>query len=124
MLTQGYIDFFTELSENNHKEWFHANKKRYDVHAKGGFSKVVQGVLDRLQDDSPDYPEKASSTLFRINRDMRFVKEGGPYHTIMKASLVRGGKKSAAPRRITSISTGSIAFTDQTTTAPTRRRPT
>ena len=35
--TQEYIDFFKYLSNNNHKEWFHDNIKRYENNVKNRF---------------------------------------------------------------------------------------
>lgn len=34
MITKEYTLFFEELAQNNHKEWFHANKKRYEEKVK------------------------------------------------------------------------------------------
>ena len=97
MITKAYSDFFKELAKNNHKEWFHANKKRYENEVKAPFLNLLDELLPKLiaWDDRilPD-PKKA---LFRINRDIRFSKDKSPYNTIMKAGFSPGGKKSELP---------------------------
>ncbi|OJJ15770.1 hypothetical protein BKI52_36215 [marine bacterium AO1-C] len=102
MITQAYIDFFEELAQNNQREWFQANKSRYEQEAKGPFLAMIQSVLDALNQEERVYPEEAKATLFRINRDVRFSKDKTPYHTILKASIVKVNdlglaKKSAKP---------------------------
>ena len=36
-----FIAFFKELEMNNHKEWFHENKKRYEQFVKEPFHDFV-----------------------------------------------------------------------------------
>lgn len=97
MITKNYSSFFKELSKNNHKEWFHANKKRYEHDVKVPFLGLLERLLASLTqwDDGilPD-PKKA---VFRINRDIRFAKDKSPYNTIMKAGFSPGGKKTELP---------------------------
>ena len=50
----------------------------------------------------------SKEALFRINRDIRFSKDKTPYHTLMKASLAPGGKKSNLPGFYLGISAYSI----------------
>jgi len=97
MITKDYSSFFRELSKNNNKAWFHANKKRYEDAVKAPFLELLEQLLHTLTqwDDRilPD-PKKA---VFRINRDIRFSKDKSPYNTIMKAGFSPAGKKSELP---------------------------
>jgi len=43
-LTKEYIKFFKELEKNNHKTWFHENKKRYETHVRGNSVSSVISV--------------------------------------------------------------------------------
>lgn len=97
MITQEYINFFEDLAVNNNREWFQQQKKRYEQKAKTPFLEMIQSVLDELNKMEMAYPEEAKQTLFRINRDVRFSADKTPYHTILKASIVKGGKKSERP---------------------------
>ncbi|MEM9650062.1 MAG: DUF2461 domain-containing protein [Bacteroidota bacterium] len=97
MITKAYSQFFEELSKNNHKEWFHANKKRYENEVKAPFLDLLDELLVTLVEwDSRILPD-SKKALFRINRDVRFAKDKSPYHTIMKAGFSPNGKKSILP---------------------------
>lgn len=97
MINESYSTFFKELAQNNHKEWFHANKRRYENEVKGPFLKLLQIILPQLTTWEPTLLGDPKKALFRINRDIRFSKDKSPYHTIMKAGFSPGGKKSEMP---------------------------
>ncbi|PRX56972.1 DUF2461 domain-containing protein [Flagellimonas meridianipacifica] len=97
MITEAYSSFFKELAQNNHKEWFHANKKRYEKDVKTPFLNLLDAVLPTLKDWESKIDEDSKKALFRINRDIRFSKDKSPYNTIMKAGFSPGGKKSELP---------------------------
>lgn len=96
MITEALSLYFEELTENNTKEWFQANKKRYETSVKKPFMELIDGVLSKLP-AGQGYPVEAKETLFRVNRDVRFSADKTPYHTLIKASIVEGGKKSERP---------------------------
>ena len=108
MITKPYTSFFKELSKNNNKEWFHANKKRYENDVKAPFLLLLDEVLEVITawDNRiiPD-PKKA---MFRINKDVRFSKDKTPYHTILKAGFSPNGKKSILPGYYLGIDATSI----------------
>ena len=93
--TQDFIDFFKELAANNNREWFHANKKRYEISVKITFNSFVQLVLDELAKTDVRYAELSpKDCVFRINRDIRFSKDKSPYKLQMGAIITRGGRKN------------------------------
>jgi uncharacterized protein (TIGR02453 family) len=94
ILSQAYFDFFEELALNNERDWFHANKKRYERDVKEPFLRLVEAVVASLHDSEPDLglvPSK--QMLFRINRDIRFSKDKKPYKEHLSASVSRFGTK-------------------------------
>jgi uncharacterized protein (TIGR02453 family) len=94
LLSQAYFDFFEELSRNNDRDWFHANKKRYEKDVKEPFLRLVEAIVASLNDTEPDLaliPSK--QMLFRINRDIRFSKDKRPYKEHLSASVGRFGTK-------------------------------
>ena len=97
MITKSYIHFFEELGENNHKEWFHSNKKRYESDVKKPFQSLIEQGIDILQSIDPDIPSDSKDILMRINRDIRFSKDKSPYNTMMKSNFTPGGRKSGNP---------------------------
>lgn len=94
MLNQAYFDFFEELALNNDRDWFHANKKRYEKDVKEPFVRLVEAVVASLRDTEPDLALiPAKQMLFRINRDIRFSKDKRPYKEHLSASIARFGTK-------------------------------
>lgn len=70
--------FLSDLAQNNTRDWFLANKSRYDDSLK----KPALALLDYVSADL----EKAIGSpvnvkLFRPHRDIRFSKDKTPYHT-------------------------------------------
>lgn len=73
------IQFLKELSVNNNREWFQANKDRFDVLHKG-FIDEVQEVINRIALFDPQVAGLASKDCqFRIYRDLRFSPDKTPY---------------------------------------------
>ena len=91
--TKDFISFFQELKENNHKEWFDANRKRYVQSVKEPFQAFVAHMIDRVSEDDPQIMITPKEAIFRINRDIRFSKDKTPYKTNVSAIISRGGKK-------------------------------
>ncbi|AWX44569.1 hypothetical protein HME9304_01572 [Flagellimonas maritima] len=97
MISEAYSSFFVELAKNNNKEWFHANKKRYENDVKIPFLRLLDAILPTLKQWENKIDEDSKKALFRINRDIRFSKDKSLYNTIMKAGFSSGGKKSELP---------------------------
>lgn len=91
---QPIYSFLTELKENNEKEWFAANKKRFDDCRKI-FSELVEQIIVRfLEDDHAFQGVTPKECIFRIYRDVRFSKDKTPYKTSFSACIAPGGRKS------------------------------
>lgn len=89
-----FLAFFKELETNNHRDWFHANKKRYESDVKNPFKSFVQDLIEGLSDLGEPIQMDAKDAIFRINRDVRFSKDKSPYKTQVSALISAGGKKS------------------------------
>ena len=88
------LSFISDLKNNNHKDWFHANRPRYDE-ARGEFLSFVDTLIGEIQAFDPSVgPVDAKGAIFRINRDIRFSNDKSPYKTNFGAFIVPGGKKS------------------------------
>jgi len=92
-LSKEYVSFFKELEQNNYREWFHENKKRYEEHVKAPFEQLTQDVIDRMKKLDPEIAVTPKECVFRIYRDVRFSKDKSPYKTHMAAVVSRGGRK-------------------------------
>ncbi len=92
--TQDFIDFFKDLAGNNNRDWFNANKKRYEQSVKEPFNNFVQLMLDEMAQRDKRYKDmKAKDCVFRIHRDVRFSKDKDPYKLQMGAIIAPGGRK-------------------------------
>lgn len=94
MLNKSVIEFLTELKENNNREWFQANKKKYDA-AKKDFLLFVELSIEQIKAFDPDISGvNAKDCLFRIFRDVRFSEDKRPYKTNFGAFIAKSGRKS------------------------------
>jgi len=93
--TRDYLDFFIELAPNNNKEWFDANRKRYEASVKKPFTVFVQRMVSNFGKYDKRYNDlDAGACIFRINRDIRFAKDKSPYKLFCSAVIAPNGKKS------------------------------
>ena len=93
MLQATTLTFLKELKQNNHRDWFEANRKRYET-AKADYLQFIGEVLKGVSknDESVAFLQ-SKDCLFRINRDVRFSKDKSPYKTNLGAGFGKGGKK-------------------------------
>ena len=78
------FSFLSELRANNDREWFAANKHRYEEHLLEPALAFVESFAPRLEKISPHLRADArpsGGSLFRIYRDTRFSKDKSPYKT-------------------------------------------
>ena len=88
------LKFLTDLSRNNNKEWFDANKGRC-LEAKSKVEALTGDVLAGIRSfDDTIGPLSPKDCTYRIYRDQRFSKDKTPYKTHMGVYINRGGKKS------------------------------
>jgi uncharacterized protein (TIGR02453 family) len=78
------FEFLTELKANNDRDWFTANKARYEAHVLEPALAFIEDFAPRLEQLSPHFradPRRSGGSLFRIYRDTRFSKDKTPYKT-------------------------------------------
>lgn len=78
------FDFFRELRANNRKEWFEANRGRYEEEVLEPSKVFVLAVRSRLREISPEFraePRVRGGSLFRIHTNRRFNPDRPPYKT-------------------------------------------
>lgn len=91
--TQDFIDFFGELENNNNRDWFKENKKRYEKSVKEPFNDFVQDMIFRVHEVDETIMITPKEAVFRIYRDIRFSKDKTPYKTYASAVISPGGRK-------------------------------
>lgn len=88
------LNFLKELSRNNHRQWFEANRDWY-LEARHQFESLVESLIPRIaQFDKESAHLTPADCIFRIYRDVRFSPNKEPYKTNMGAYFSRGGKNS------------------------------
>ncbi|MGL4651484.1 MAG: DUF2461 domain-containing protein [Caldilineaceae bacterium] len=91
------VQFLQELEQNNHRDWFEANRTRYQA-LRQEWTELTQQVILALAGSDPALEGlPAERTLFRINRDVRFSRDKSPYKTNFSALLNPGGKDMLSP---------------------------
>lgn len=91
--SEDFTDFFGQLSRNNERDWYHANKKRYETKVKQPFERFVAEVIDRISLLDPDIALEPRDAVFRLARDIRFSKDKTPYKTHAAAVITREGRR-------------------------------
>ncbi|MBW6498520.1 MAG: DUF2461 domain-containing protein [Bacteroidales bacterium] len=93
MLNRDTLNFYRELRNNNHKEWFDRNRKWYEV-VKKDTLRFTGELLARIQAFDPGLGHlQPKDCLFRINRDIRFSADKTPYKTHIGIFMTPGGRK-------------------------------
>jgi uncharacterized protein (TIGR02453 family) len=78
------FSFLEDLRANNNREWFAANRHRYEEHLLEPALAFIDAFGSRLEKISPHFRADArpnGGSLFRIYRDTRFSKDKTPYKT-------------------------------------------
>jgi uncharacterized protein (TIGR02453 family) len=76
--------FLRDLEKNNNRDWFQANKSRYEDQVKEPALEFISGFGPHLREISPHFqaiPKASGGSLFRIYKDVRFSKDKTPYKT-------------------------------------------
>ncbi len=88
------LEFLTDLSANNNREWYHANKKRYEE-SREKVLFLSDVLINEIRKFDPEIPALSpKDCVFRIFRDVRFSHDKRPYKTNFGAFIAKGGRKS------------------------------
>ncbi|MEM8947140.1 MAG: DUF2461 domain-containing protein [Planctomycetota bacterium] len=80
----GLLHFLNDLSKHNKRDWFQANKSRYEselLEPSLAFIEAMAGPLEKISPHFQAVPKKVGGSLMRIYRDVRFSKDKRPYKT-------------------------------------------
>lgn len=89
------LQFIRDLTQNNDRAWFQANKERYEG-VKKQHEQFVKDLIHSLGMFDPEVVGlEVKDTVFRIYRDTRFSHDKSPYKNHIGAYLAKGGRKSS-----------------------------
>ena len=92
MHTQLILDYLTELSGNNNREWYHAHKAENKA-ACAQFEELIQALMCRIREfDSSVLGHLPKELTFKLVRDTRFSHDKAPYHPAFRAHISSMGK--------------------------------
>ncbi|MEO0894360.1 MAG: DUF2461 domain-containing protein [Pseudomonadota bacterium] len=91
--SEASFGFLSELQQNNNRDWFNAHKKRFKSDVEAPFIDLLAALSNRLADAKRPL-QGGKSTMFRMNRDVRFSEDKSPYKTNVAGLLSPSGTKS------------------------------
>ena len=107
MIQRHTFDFLKELVENNNRDWFQANKERYDA-ARENVIEFTAEFLKLMYKIDPGVNEglDPKKCVMRIYRDIRFSKNKTPYKNNFGISIPAKGTKLGGAEYYLQISPG------------------
>ena len=107
MIQPHTFSFLKELAENNNREWFMANKDRYEA-ARENVIEFTAEFIKELHKIDPQLNKdlEAKKCIMRIYRDIRFSKDKTPYKTNFGVSIPTHGEKAGRAEYFLHIASG------------------
>jgi len=106
------FQFLEDISKNNNREWFNANKDRYRESVVAPVTDFIIAMGERLYRISENFladPRTNGGSMFRIYRDIRFSKDKRPYKENVGCQFRHvAGKSAHAPGFYVHIEPGNI----------------
>jgi uncharacterized protein (TIGR02453 family) len=84
MISKAELDFLSELQQNNNRDWFADNKKRFDKH-----QEIIKAFFQQINNELASKDSIEKMQIHRIYRDIRFSKDKTPYKSNFSVSYDR-----------------------------------
>src|SRR4051812_44884261 len=84
IFSKGLFGFLSDLKRHNERDWFNANKSRYETQVRDPMLRFIAELSMRLPKVSAHFvadPSPVGGSMMRIYRDIRFSKDKTPYRT-------------------------------------------
>jgi len=86
------LEYLTDLSQNNNREWYHANKKRLQE-ANTEFERFIGNLIMAIGEFDDSVVHNVPKNLtFKMVRDTRFSYDKSPYNPTFRAHISSAGK--------------------------------
>ena len=82
--SEATLTFLQELRANNERDWFNANKARYEEFVLDPALRFIDQMYEPLGNVAPRFtaiPKRSGGSLMRVYRDTRFSRDKTPYKT-------------------------------------------
>ena len=93
------FQFLSDLKNHNDRDWFLANKARYEQHARDPFLRLIADLRPGFEKINPRIvvdPNPTRGSMMRIYRDIRFSADKTPYKTNLAAHFKHARAKADA----------------------------
>lgn len=87
------LPFLKALGFHQDRDWFKENKALYESEVKVPLGDLIEHVSARMEAEGLPLRGTRKTSLYRVNRDVRFSKNKDPYNTHCSALLTRTGTK-------------------------------
>jgi uncharacterized protein (TIGR02453 family) len=94
MISKTSLTFLSDLKKNNNRDWFIANKPRYEKYKKDYNDLAAQFIKEMAPLDSSLKHLEVKNCTFRVNRDIRFSNNKTPYKTNLAIWMSAGQKNT------------------------------
>lgn len=91
--TNETFPFLKALGFHQNREWFHENKAIYERAVKQPMGDLVEAVSVKFEKTKVPLRGNRKTSLYRVNREIRFAKNKDPYNTHGSAMLTRHADK-------------------------------
>ena len=92
MNTQMIMDYLTQLSANNDRDWYHAHKAEYQA-ANAQFEELIRSLILQIGEfDGSVLGHAPRELTFKLVRDTRFSHNKSPYNPAFRAHISSMGK--------------------------------
>ena len=79
--TRDSLTFLGSLRRNNRRDWFTAQRERYETSVRRPLMELVEEMDARFARFAPEMVGDPKRSVFRIHRDVRFSADKSPYKT-------------------------------------------
>jgi uncharacterized protein (TIGR02453 family) len=102
LFTGDTFQFLVDLQQNNDRDWFVANKHRYESHVREPAREFIRQlsphIVKKVSKHFAPNDSKVGGALMRIHRDVRFSRDKTPYKTNIGIHIRHvGGKDVHGP---------------------------
>ncbi len=86
------LEYLADLEKNNNREWYHANKTRYQK-ANAAFESFLEKLILAIGEfDGSVIHNTPKELTFKLVRDTRFSHDKSPYNPAFRAHIAAKGK--------------------------------
>lgn len=89
--TPALFTFLRRLKANNSRDWFEANRERFETDVQAPMLRFIDDFRPRLASVDRSFvadPRRSGGSMFRIYRDTRFSADKSPYKTHVAARFL------------------------------------